>query len=273
MIHINQTHLIIDIQPPWLAVQQIVVVENTSDHVFLGAPLGGPHYATMQLPILAKAINIQFDDPNVDSTVLRGEGILTYTLPLGPGQDQIVYSYDIPYNPPTYEVNLQLPYETGKFGLYMADVGATIESTQLVAAPSPMGGVQGAPKFISASADKVVAGTTIKATLKNLPASVAPTSSSGATPVPAPAPRIDNNRLIGSIVLGIAAIAAIALLTYPVWRRRRRVRAAAAEADIRTGLLQEIADLDDEFEAGKISETEYNEQRAAIKAELLELGE
>jgi hypothetical protein len=274
VLRINQTHLIIDVQPPWLAVQQIVVVENTSDHVFLGAPLGGDHYATLQLPILPKAISIQFDDANIDSAVLRGESVLTYTLPLGPGQDQIVYSYAVPFNPPTYDVSLQLPYDTAKFGLYMADVGGTIESAQLVASAAPIGGAQGAPKFIGASTDQVVAGTTIKASLKNLPA--AATSAAG-TPVPgaapAAAPKIDNNRLIGSIVLGVAAVAALGLLTYPVWRRRRHARVQLTDEEERAELLQAIADLDDEFEAGKIAEAEYNEERAALKAELLELGE
>ena len=44
-------------------------------------------------------------------------------------------------------------------------------------------------------------------------------------------------------------------------------------ANTRMDLLQEMADLDDDFEAKKISEEEYKEERARLKAELLELSQ
>ncbi len=270
VIRVNQTHLVVDVQAPWLAVQQIVVVENTGDRVYIGDAVAGPHRATLTLPILAQAINVEFDDPNVNDTVLRGDGILTYTLPIGPGQDQVVYSYAVPYVPPTYEFNLKLPYAIGKFGLYVTDVGATVQSQQLTAAPNPMAGVQGAPNFIAATGEKFAAGTTIKATFNNLPAT-APQSGATAPGTTTTPTATDNTQTIGLIVLGVAAVAAIGLLAYPIVRRRAARAAARSESNSRMDLLQDIADLDDEFEAGKITEAEYKEERAALKAKLLEL--
>ena len=66
---------------------------------------------------------------------------------------------------------------------------------------------------------------------------------------------------------------ALGLLLYPILRRRRAQAApASSDANLRMELLQDIADLDDEFEAKKITEEEYRARRAELKSELLELS-
>jgi hypothetical protein len=267
VIKVNQTHLIFTVHTRAFEVQQIVAVENTSDRMYIGEALGGPHRATLTLPILADATNLTFDDPSVDSTTLRGDAVLTYTLPIGPGKDNIIYSYAVPFDPPTYEFSLELPYDTAKFGIFMPDVGAAIQSPQL-SASFPMSGVVGTPNFVGGTAEKVAAGTTIKATFSNLPAVVNEPTASTETNAPA-----DNSQLVGGIVLGIAMLAAIGLIAYPILRQRATRPASLAAANRRMELLQAIADLDDDFEAGEIPEADYTEQRAALKAKLLELGE
>jgi hypothetical protein len=62
-----------------------------------------------------------------------------------------------------------------------------------------------------------------------------------------------------------AAVVVIALGALAV--RRWQTGAADQEAD-QDELLQLLADLDDEFEAGDIDEQEYHRERAALKAEL-----
>ncbi len=265
VIVVRQTHLVFDVQSSWLAVQEIVVFENTSDRVFTGAGGTSPHTATLTLPILARAINFEFEDPSVEATTLVGSDVLTYTLPIGPGMDQIILGYAVPFTPPKYELALRIPFDT-KFGIYLTDVGATIQSAQLSPQPS-VGGTGGGPTFIASGAEKIAAGTEVKATFDNLPASAS--QPAGTTPASA-AP--DNTRLVSGVALGIGGLVLLGLLALLLTRRRRHA-AAPAEQDARVEILQEIADLDDAFEAGKISETEYREQRTALKAELAELKE
>jgi len=267
VIKVNQTHLIFTVHTRAFQVQQIVAVENTSDRMYIGEALGGPHRATLTLPILADAVNLEFDDPSVDSTTLRGGAVLTYTLPIGPGKDNVIYSYAVPFDPPTYEFSLELPYDTAKFGIFMPDVGAAIQSPQL-SASFPMSGAVGTPNFVGGTAEKVAAGTTIRATFSNLPAVVNEPTAPTETNAPA-----DNSQLVGGIVLGIAMLAAIGLIAYPILRQRATRPASLAAAKRRMELLQALADLDDDFEAGGIPEADYTEQRAARKAKLLELGE
>jgi len=143
------------------------------------------------------------------------------------------------------------------------DVGATIQSAQLTSFPAPMSGVQGAPKFIAVTGENFAAGNTVKATFNNLPATAGMTSS-----IPT-----DSTQMVGLIALGFAAVAAIGLLAFPLLRRRQAARIVAEEMkNERMDLLQDIADLDDDFEGGKITEEEYKHARAELKAKLLELG-
>jgi hypothetical protein len=190
-----------------------------------------------------------------------------------PGSDQIVYTYQLPFTPPTYNFNLKVPFDTDKFRILLADVGGTIQSTQLTApAPFP---TQSGQKFMLSSMDNVKAGTVVTANFVNLPATVADQTPSAANPATSPAATSTNNNMqvVGGVVLGIAAVAALGLLAYPILRRRRAQAApASSDANLRMELLQDIADLDDEFEAKKITEEEYRARRAELKSELLELS-
>jgi len=267
VVKVAQTHIVIRAQAPWLEIQHIIALENASDRVYIGKPLAGPHRATLTLPVLPKAMDVQFDDPNIGQTVLLGDTVLTYTLPIGPGRDQIIYQYAVPFTPPVYDLTLNLPFSTDKLGVYLLDApNAKMDSPHLKPAPNPMGNVPGAPQFISMAGENLQAGTTVQAKLSNLPTS---TSSSGAAPTPA---ATDNTQTIGLVVLGFALVAAVALLAIPLVRRRRAAQIVAAELKHeRMDLLQAIADLDDEFEAGKMTEEAYKAERARLKAHLLEL--
>ncbi|HEX9075024.1 MAG TPA: hypothetical protein VF932_04565 [Anaerolineae bacterium] len=274
-VKITQTHFVFDVQTRQFNVLQIVAVQNSTDRAYIGPPGSGvgPHRTTIGLPFLPGAQNLQFDNPAADDSTLRGTESLSYTLPIVPGNDQIVYTYQLPFTPPTYNFSLKMPFDTDKFRILLADVGGTIQSSQLTApAPFP---TQSGQKFILSSMDNVKAGTVVSANFVNLPATVADQTPSTANPATAPAPSAINNnmQLVGGVVLGIAAVAALGLLVYPIIRRRRAQTALVEpEANVRMGLLQDIADLDDEFEEKKITEEEYREKRARLKAKLLELS-
>lgn len=273
VVQVAQTHVVFDVQTRQFNVLQIVALQNNSDRTYVGNTAIGPHRISLTLPFLAGAQNIEFDNPEANDSTIRGDKVMSYTLPIVPGSDQIVYNYTLPFTPPSYSVTLTLPFDTAKFQLLLADVGATIQSAQL-SAPAPFP-TQGGTNFILSSADNVKAGTTVSATIANLPATVAePTPGAGSPSAPAPVPTSNNLQVVGGIVLGIAALAAIGLLVYPIMKRRNAQAARAmpsATANRRLELLQEMADLDDDYEAQKISETEYRERRARLKAELLDL--
>lgn len=272
-IHVSQTHLVFDVQTREFNVLQVVAIQNTSDRTYIGSTASGPHRITLQLPFLQGASTIEFDNPAATDSTLRGSEFLAYALPIPPGDDQIVYNYTLPFEPPTYGLNLKMPYDVDKLRVLLADVGATIQSTQL-SAPSNFP-TQSGMQFIVSSADNIKAGTVVSAAFNNLPTTVG-SATPETNPATVPAATANNNlQIIGGVVLGIATLAAVALLAYPIIRRRRALAAEEEEPVAGSGrrieLLQAMADLDDEFEAQKITEAEYRERRAQLKAELLEL--
>jgi hypothetical protein len=200
--------------------------------------------------------------------------VLSYTLPFQPGNDQVVFNYAVPFTPPTYQFSLRLPFDTAKLRVLLSDVGGTITSTQL-SAPTNFP-TQNGQNFLLSSADNLTKGTEVKATFNNLPASVsAPVGTTPSTsPAAAPTTTVTDNssQMLGFGVLGLAAVAAILLIAYPLLRRRAN-QVAVAATNRRMDLLQSIADLDDDFEAGKVTEATYKEERARLKAKLAELGD
>jgi hypothetical protein len=204
VLQVMQTHLIFDVRTRLFDVIQIVIVQNTSDRTLIAGPTKG----TLALPVLPGAQNVQFQQQDADQTTLRGDGALTYTLPFVPGVDQIVYTYALPYTPPSYQFSLKLPFDSPQVRLLLADVGGTISSSQF-AASSPFQ-AQGGQKFLLSVAQNVPAGAVLNATFANLPAAVTdPTR-----------PANQSEQLTAGIVLGISALLAGALLIYPIVKRR-----------------------------------------------------
>ena len=210
-LKVSQTHLIVDIRQGAFNIVQIVVVQNVGDRTVVR----GTNNATFALPVLRGAQNIQFDRQDEDQTTIRGDGVLTYTLPFFPGNDQIVYNYTVPFTPPTYQLNLKMPYDSGVVRLLVADVGETIESAQFPG-QSPFQ-AQNGQKFILNVAQNVKAGTVLNATFSNLSAaaSSSPLNTSAVT-----RPANQNEPLVASIIVAIAAVLSVALLAYPIMRRR-----------------------------------------------------
>ncbi len=76
--------------------------------------------------------------------------------------------------------------------------------------------------------------------------------------------------LIASAALLLVAVGIVVF----VWLRQRREAAEEIVEDPearRAELLNAIAELDDDFEAGHVAEADYRQHRAELKAELVEL--
>ncbi len=204
VLQVMQTHFIFDVHTRAFNVVQIIIAQNASDRTLIP----GANRATLLLPILSGAQNVQFNRQDTDQTTIRGDSVMTYTLPIAPGAEQIVYTYGLAYTPPTYQFSLKLPFDSPRVRVLLADVGGTIASQQF-APPSPFQ-AQGGQKYLLSIAENVRAGSVLNATFTNLPVTVAdPTR-----------PANQSEPLVAGLVLGISALLAGALLIYPIVRRR-----------------------------------------------------
>ncbi|NIO40952.1 MAG: hypothetical protein GTO41_12690 [Burkholderiales bacterium] len=76
-----------------------------------------------------------------------------------------------------------------------------------------------------------------------------------------------------SIVIGSLFLVGVVAVTFLYWGRHLRTDPAAAQESRQEELLQTIADLDDNYEAGRVKEATYLAQRAQLKEELVALME
>jgi hypothetical protein len=109
-----------------------------------------------------------------------------------------------------------MPYDSGVVRLLVADVGETISSAQFPSQSTFQS--QNGQKYLLNVASAVKAGTVLNATFSNLSATAASTSASSALPATRAADQ--NEPLIASIIVAIAAVLSVVLLAYPLMRRR-----------------------------------------------------
>jgi hypothetical protein len=91
----------------------------------------------------------------------------------------------------------------------------------------------------------------------------------------AAAPAGDQTQLAAAGI-GLAGVGLLLGAAYPLLRRRRAQSPARTSGSANgdwESLVEAIAALDDEFEAGNLSEAEYRRQRAEKKARLQKMGQ
>jgi hypothetical protein len=253
--HITRTHLIMDVVTGTLEVAEFVQADNPGDRVFL-APL----------PLPEGAEQVGFDNPLDQFRVTRdAEGRWLY--PIAPPQAQILLGYSLAFTPPNYTLALKVSHPIDNVSVLVADVNnVKMSSTQLrLADPFKAPGGQ---QYLRLRGSNLTAGTLVNISISNLPTQ--PQTAAPAQP--------SNSTLITSVILGLGVVAVLALIAYPIIRRGSRARTPARPSasrakpqDPRAELIQAIADLDDAHDAGKIADEDYQRQRAALKAELIEL--
>lgn len=235
-VQIDRAHFVFDIAPRSLSGLALLELATPNDRAFF-----------MPLPVPEKVTDVAFNDIREQNRIVRADdGTILY--PVTPGTAQILYGMTLPTKPPTFDLVLPVPITIGALNLLVQETGdvqikgsALIPGAQFVA---PSGA-----KYLTASTGKLSAGTTLTASISNLPGA-------------------DNTNTINNIVLTVGGVAALGLLAYPFWRERSRGK-AGQEVSERVAQLQAIAALDDANAAHEIDEADYRIRREALKAELL----
>ena len=174
------------------------------------------------------------------------------TTPIPPGVTDINFSYFIPYQGSEMNINRKTDYPTDKFSLLLQDAGVKVSSTALSEGNSQM---MNGMNFLYFTASNISGGVNLDASLSGV---VKPTAASSTSFVLWP-------WLIGGAgVLGIIGAFAYSRL------KTRNVAPEHENPIELSGLLEELARLDDAHEAGDIEEKEYRLKRGMIKASLVE---
>jgi hypothetical protein len=263
-ITIQQLHVVMAFDEENVQVSELYVVGNEAQSVFVGET-GDPNQGTFRISVPAEAEQLVFQRGfgSLDSFIPATEVVPSGddwvdTLPVRTGATSLLMlvQYLIPYDREatiTHPVN----YDLTGVNLVIPDAGVSLNEDDgwLNTGRQTM---EGAGDLSTYVLENLPAGDNLTFDLEGRPRS---------TTRPTTGLIQDNTTelLVGAVVaLAVIGVAVVAI-------RRWRLAPAGDEEMDRDELLQAIADLDDEYEAGEIGERDYQRERAAYIDQLTEI--
>jgi len=260
-LRVEQMHLFFEfLGPGSVTVGQLLIVSNLGDRAYLGAD-----GVSARFPLPPGATDIRFPDGELGERFQPVSSGLADTEPVlpGTGSTQILVSYDLPYDGKRLDLALPMAYPVRSVIALVPEGGVKLASPQLTEAGTRA--TQGG-NLVNYVGGNIAAGQTLMLQLSGAPRLAAAGESASGGPSAPP-------MLIISAALVLVAVSIVAV----VWIRQQRRASELAGQEIedweaqREELLDALAALDDDFEAGRIPESDYRRQRAEWKAELIEL--
>lgn len=261
-IEVARHHLIIEALPDGLKVQEFMVVRNLGDRTFVGSrPVSGDRRATLQFTLPRGYGAVEYREGLMECCIVPTEEGFVDTMDVKPGNREVTFAYHLKPSADRYALSRRLDYSTDEVDLLIAPDTVKVSSESLTDR-GPISG-QG-QQYLRWGGTRLQGGTVLAAELAGLPG-----------------PRFQWKWLV---YLGVAALIGGGL-AYPFIRRRRPSASLAPapaapigpapsrlELELRKAeLVAGLATLDERYEAGRISEAEYQRVRALKKATLAEV--
>lgn len=220
-----------------------------------GAPVSGTPDAPLFHVSLPKDASLNGVSPEAErlGLVPKPTGGFDVIGPIGPEATSLGYSYRIATRPEGVDLDMRFPLEVATLNVLIADTGLALESSRLHRR-RPFR--QGTRNYLHREAFNIVPSETVDLTL-------APLRGAG---IPRTA----------SIALSLVAAAGAAFFLSAPLRRassqdpERPSEATPIEAE-REALYETIADLDHDFETGKLEPADYEQMRTALRGQAIEL--
>lgn len=269
-IVVNRHHVITDFAADALVIQEMYVFDNTADRIYVGE-----EQSTLVFSLPADATDPTLDDPRLESNTIKTEEGFASRLPVAPGQSQVLFSYTLPYNGKDRTLVRKIVYPTSNFDLMIADVGVQGESPQLA-----YRGLEGGEEtsYLHFEAQDLLPNSEIQIRLSGTPQLMRRALSLE------PSLGLRLQEISPWIALSLALLGALTAFTQVYLRTRpqkvkntwlSRVQTIAhADSELQVQcqeLLQLIADLDDAFADGRITEEAYQELRKSMKARAIDM--
>ncbi len=259
-IQVSNGHMVVSADQGALQVMEVWRFTNTGDKTYIGAK-GKTARAT-----------VKFTLPQGAGSVSPGQGFTPETTPTGivdtatvpPGITDVDFTYVIPYNGADISILRKTDYPVANFKLLVKDSGVKVTSLSLTPQePLDMGGT----KYVYFTAQNLPRGIEMDASFSGVTRQ-SNTPSGASIPWP-------------WLAAGVGALSAIVLVSYSRLRKGQAPSLSPAgdmqpvslaqTPNEKNSLIRELARLDDDYEAGKIIETEYRARRSKAKHRLTEI--
>jgi mono/diheme cytochrome c family protein len=258
-IRIERLHVVFDFSPGRAQVAELYILSNDGDRAYVGTLEEG----TVRLTVPADALSFQpGGDPSRFLTLADG---IADTIPIVPGSRtaQSILVYDLAYDD-SVELSRPMPFDANVISIFLPDeAGIEVSGGEI----RPGGPFQAQETVLETYlVDSLSAGDRL--TLR-LSGELRVTSE---VSIPSPHGTSEFSQT-QSIVIGVVVLIGATAVSFLYWQGRVRFRLQPGPQDHQVTLLQAIADLDDDFEAGRLKKQSYRRRRAQIKEELIELME
>jgi hypothetical protein len=255
---IDRLHLVFDFQAGVVQVGELISISNSGDKTLISATSNGP---TLSLALPTGYTELTFQDGALGDRYQQTTDGFADTLPIAPGPNarQILLSYKLPYTD-TLAFSQPLPYPVAAINVLVPEVGVTANSAALT--DEGVNSLQSGSAFHTYTLANLPANTTLAFNLSGQP-TLATTSTTPANSAPASAINWRN------ILIGVLSLALVGSIGAYWWVGRNEAQEPLP--DQQSQLLSALAQLDDNFAAGKIDEAKYRAKREKLKAELKEL--
>ena len=278
VIVVERMHVILDFQPGEAQIGELFIISNTGNKTFVSAT---PDGSTFSASLPAGFTNLSFQDEIIGGRYQQTTDGFADTLPIRPGSgaQQILLSFNLPYTD-ALDFSQKLSYSTSAISVLLPDNGVTLSGDGLL--DEGLRDVQGA-NYRTFGVSDLPAGGDLIFSLKGKPALAVEATSGSSSAAP---PAFDlRTALIGGLSLALV----VAVIAY-WWIQRGSVQSVQPRfSNVKTALtpspvkatpsqtyeelIDELAELDEGFEAGEFSEAEYRVEREKLKAELKRLME
>ncbi len=254
-VKVTAAHTIIYVGQGSLEVIEVFSFSNESDRTYIGSGeiTATGKRRTLRLPLAAtaKMTELQYGGELMSCCVVPDKESFWDTMPVLPGSKQVVYSYQVSYSGGEYTYSRGAYSPTASYNFLVQGESVAVASDQLVTqGPVELEGSQ----FQNLSGGGFAPDDVLVAQLSGLP-------------------KTSNQ----SALIIWAALALVVLMggfgfVYRLKQRQvQPVRQETSARPTKPKLLVELAQLDDSFEAGRISEGAYRKRRAAVKVQMAEL--
>lgn len=255
-IRVDRLHVIFNVPiAGTLEVTELWIISNTGSETFSNTDGEG----IFQIHLPDSATNLLFESGTLGDRFIRNEfGVVDqFAVRPGVGSHEIVLSFEMPYDGRLeYQQTMEYPVDAVVVLLPEEGPDLTGEGLQDL-------GVQdlGGLSFRSFNAASLSPGDHLQLSVRGTPHGL-PGSTSKTI----------------ELVAGLATLGSVLAVLAFWWYRRVGLGTASAPAIPRSSpqkekelLIDDIAELDDEFERGEIEEHEYRRERSQLKAEILDL--
>lgn len=278
-VRIGQLHIILEFGEGTVTVNELYQFSQDGNAVFVGED-GDVASGTVEITLPEGASTPSFSRTfgSMDSffpveNMVETERGWADTVPVRPGESTVslLASYTLPYDG---EAAIAHPvyYDVTRTNVVIAATGVTLsgDGGWTEEAGGAMGGA-----FASYARTDVPAGETISFTLEGDAEPLVMPGSDSAAAATAPVARDRTTELVigAGVLLLTVAVGAVFIRS---WRQNQVedvVYDGGVESLDRDALLEEIAALDDAYEAGEVDEATYRQERAALKEALLAVWE